>query len=141
MAVPGPYGKRLEGEILALIAEHDSCWCRCDFDGIADLWDPGDKELVYIGEEYSEPLYGEAALQRHWGRLGGRIRAAEMSTEVIAVRELSPDLALLVLRAEWSLRAVESDERRAGCSWITALARRRVGGWRFVHQMEASAGR
>jgi hypothetical protein len=132
-------GRHSEQEIRHFLARHDAFWDACDFDGVASLWDECDAAPVLIAEEYREPVRGWPALHRHWGRLSGRLRQAEMSTEIVDMRELGDAELLLVLLQEWRLVGVETDEPRRGRTWVTALARRREDDWHFFHHMEASA--
>jgi hypothetical protein len=122
-------------EIEEVLRRHDEAWSRLDVDAISELWDRSFSP-VYIGDEYREPVIGWNELSRHFGRVGARLRSAEWSSRLVALRWPSPDLALATLLVSWTLIGVESDVERQGHSWWTVLMRRTENGWRFLHQAE-----
>ncbi len=153
MAIPGPMGvpalpvgsplpvreEALLEEIGLLLEEHDSLWRRLDVAGLASLWDREEGMPIYVGDEYPSPVIGWQDLGRHFGRLGGRLREAEVASTLVAAHSVAADLAIAVVLLEWSLASVESEQRLAGQRWVSSVLRRTAAGWRFVHYAESPA--
>ena len=153
MATPGPRGvpalpagsplpareEALLEEIGSLLGQHDSLWRSLDFAGLAGLWDREEGMPIYVGDEYPAPVIGWQDLGRHFGRLGGRLREAEVASTLVAAHSVDADLAIAVLLLEWSLASVESAARLSGQRWVSSVLRRTAAGWRFVHYAESPA--
>jgi hypothetical protein len=140
-----------------LIREYDKLWSSLDFVGLADLWERGGPQPIYVGDEYALPLIGNDDLDRHWARVASRVKAASVSSALHAfdvvdeAGEEAVDEAVVraVLLSRWRLTGRESDventgERsgahtgeRSGASWITWLLIRRGGRYRIFHHMES----
>lgn len=123
----------------SLLHAYDRLWSDLDFVGISALWDRDEGLPIYIGDEYPAPLIGWHELARHWGKLGGRLHSAEMSSRQVAANRVGSDLAILVFLSVWQLVAVESPERHTGQRWVTAILRKGSAGWRFIYVAEAPA--
>ena len=130
---------RLLAEIGSLLDEHDRLWRCLDFAGLAGLWDRAEGMPIYVGDEYPGPVIGWQDLERHFGRLGGRLREADVATRLMAAHGIAADLALAVVLLEWSYSTVESADRLGGQRWVSCLLRRTAVGWRFVHYAESPA--
>jgi hypothetical protein len=124
-------------EITSLLGEHDRAWGRLDIESLAELWDTDAPFPVYLGEEYSHPITTWPDLARHWARLGARLRAATVKSELTTMNLLGLDLAATVALVDWRFVGVESSTEHHGLSWATAIMRHRAVGWRFLHYMEA----
>jgi hypothetical protein len=120
-----------------LISEHDKRWSSLDFVGLSQLWERDSPQPMYLGDEYAAPLIGAEELDRHWARVGSRLKAASMSSTVHAFDVVSDTVARCVLLSRWRLTGRESDVEHAGASWITWLLIRRDDGYRIFHQMES----
>ena len=92
---------------------------------------------MYLGDEYAAPLIGAEELDRHWARVGSRLKAASVSSAVHACDAVTDDIMRCVLLSRWRLTGRESDLERTGASWITWLLIRRGGRYRIFHQMES----
>jgi hypothetical protein len=92
---------------------------------------------MYLGDEYAAPLIGAEELDRHWARVGSRLKAASMSSTVHAFDLVSDTVARCVVLSRWRLTGRESDVEHAGASWITWLLIRRDDRYRIFHQMES----
>ena len=120
-----------------LVREYDNLWSALDFVGLSDLWERNNPQPVYLGDEYAEPLIGADALDRHWARVAGRLKAASVSSQLHVWDEVSDTVARAVLLSHWRLTAREADIERMGASWITWLLVRRGDRYRISHHMEA----
>jgi hypothetical protein len=65
---------RVKAALEELVREHDNCWTTLDFDGLSQLWERDSPRPVYLGDEYAAPLVGADELDRHWARVGSRIK-------------------------------------------------------------------
>jgi hypothetical protein len=96
---------------------------------------------MFEGDEYAMPLFGADELDRHWARVGSRLKRAAVSSQLVSADALAGGLARCVLLSRWSLTGRESDVVHTGASWITwLLASRGVGGEEkhlIFHQMES----
>jgi hypothetical protein len=128
-----------KSEILAVLDAYAATWSDADFGQAATLWDSDDDAPVYLGIEYSGPLIGWSELNRHWGRLGARVRAATLSWADVHINLLSHDLATVVMLSAWEIEGVEEFTPRSGHTWVTALLRRRAHGWRLAQYVETPA--
>ena len=142
---PLPTGPELPGQDEELVKEitqvlrlQDELWQTLDFAGLAAIWDMTYDVPIYVGDEYSAPVIGWHDLGRHWGRLGGRLREAWVSSTLLAAGRIG-DVAVVVYLMEWRFVAVESPEARSGQRWVSATLRPAVDGWRFVNQAESPA--
>jgi hypothetical protein len=136
-----------------LIREYDKLWSSLDFVGLADLWERGGPQPIYVGDEYAVPLVGNDDLDRHWARVASRVKAASMSSALHAfdVLDEAVDEAIVrvVLLSRWRLTGRESDVEHTGAhtgahsgvhtgaSWITWLLIRRGERYRIFHHMES----
>jgi hypothetical protein len=125
-------------EAREFFALHDACWAALDFESLAQLWDEHDQRPTYIGDEYWGPVEGWGALRRHLGRMESRIDQARVDSTVRWAKAVAQDVVLALALVDWSFRGVESSELHTGSAWVTALLRRREGGLRMFHYMEAS---
>jgi hypothetical protein len=140
-------------EVSDLIREYDKLWSSLDFVGLADLWERGGPQPIYVGDEYAVPLVGNDELDRHWARVASRVKAASVSSALHAfdVLDEAPDeaVARAVLLSRWRLTGRESGVGQTGedtgahmgvhtgASWITWLLIRRGGRYRIFHHMES----
>jgi hypothetical protein len=127
----------LKAALEELVRDHDNCWTTLDFVGLSQLWERDCPRPVYLGDEYAAPLIGAEEIDRHWARVGGRLKRASVSSTIRASDELGDGLARCVLLSRWRLVGRESDVERAGGSWITWLLVRRGGRLRIFHHMES----
>ena len=101
-----------------LIREYDKLWSSLDFVGLADLWERGGPQPIYVGDEYAAPLIGTDDLDRHWARVASRVKAASVSSALHAfdVLDEAVDEALVraVLLSRWRLTGRESDIEQTG---------------------------
>jgi hypothetical protein len=93
---------------------------------------------MYLGDEYAAPLIGAEELDRHWARVGSRLKAASVSSTVHAHDAVDAGIARCVLLSRWRLTGRESDAPRAGASWITWLLVWRDVTYRIFHHMESA---
>lgn len=144
-------------EVSDLIREYDKLWSSLDFVGLADLWERGGPQPIYVGDEYAVPLIGNDDLDRHWARVASRVKAASVSSALHAFDVLDEGLdeavdeavVRVVLLSRWRLTGRESDAGQTGedrgvhmgehkgASWITWLLIRRGGRYRIFHHMES----
>jgi hypothetical protein len=136
-----------------LVREYDKLWSSLDFVGLADLWERGGPQPIYVGDEYAVPLVGNDDLDRHWARVASRVKAASVSSALHAfdaIDEAGEEAVVrAVLLSRWRLTSRESDientgehtgehsGERSGASWITWLLIRRGGRYRIFHHMES----
>jgi hypothetical protein len=120
-----------------LVAEHDKRWSSLDFVGVAQLWEHGSPQPIYIGDEYAAPLIGADELDRHWARVSSRLKAASISSTLQTFDVVYDAIVRAVLLSRWRLTGRESDLERSGTSWITWLLIRRAEQYRIFHQMES----
>lgn len=128
---------RVKAALEELVREHDNCWTTLDFDGLSQLWERDSPRPVYLGDEYAAPLVGADELDRHWARVGSRIKRASVTSTIRASDILDGGLMRCVLLSRWRLTGRESDVERVGASWITWLLAWRDGRLRVFHHMEA----
>jgi hypothetical protein len=120
-----------------LAREYDKRWCSLDFEGLSQLWEQDCPDPIYLGDEYAAPLIGAEELDRHWARVGSRVKAAAVSSTVYACGLVDDNVARCVLLSRWRLTGRESDLERTGASWISWLLIRRGAQYRIIHQMES----
>jgi hypothetical protein len=120
-----------------LVGEHDQRWSSLDFAGLSQLWERHRPQPIYLGDEYATPLVGVEELDRHWARLGSRVRAAEVLSAVHVHDVVDSAVARCVLLSRWRLTGRESDLERTGASWISWLLIWRDEQYRIFHQMES----
>jgi hypothetical protein len=120
-----------------LVAEHDKRWSSLDFVGVAQLWEHGSPQPIYLGDEYAAPLVGADELDRHWARVSSRLKAASISSTLQTFDVVYDAIVRAVLLSRWRLTGRESDLERSGTSWITWLLIRRAEHYRIFHQMES----
>jgi hypothetical protein len=100
---------------------------------------------MFEGDEYAMPLLGADELDRHWARIGSRLKRASVSSQLWSADALAGGLARCVLLSRWSFTGRESDleteKVHTGAIWITwLLASRGVGGqkkYRIFHHTES----
>jgi hypothetical protein len=124
-----------------LVREYDKLWSSLDFGGLADLWERGGPQPIYVGDEYAVPLVGNDDLDRHWARVASRVKAASVSSALHAfdaIDEAGEEAVVrAVLLSRWRLTGRESEVEHSGASWITWLLIRRGGRYRIFHHMES----
>ncbi len=120
-----------------LIREYDKLWSSLDFVGLADLWERGGPQPIYVGDEYAVPLVGNDDLDRHWARVASRVKAASVSSALHAFDVLDEAVGRVVLLSRWRLTGRGSDIQHTGASWITWLLIRRGQRYRIFHHMES----
>jgi hypothetical protein len=136
--VPPPSDRDAVAVALAdLVAEHDKRWSSLDFVGVAQLWEHGSPQPIYLGDEYAAPLVGADELDRHWARVSSRLKAASISSTLQTFDVVYDAIVRAVLLSRWRLTGRESDLERSGTSWITWLLIRRAEQYRIFHQMES----
>ena len=127
--------------MMPLVREYDEKWSALDVAGVADLWERDTPQPMYIGDEYAMPLVGADQLDRHWARIGSRLKCASVSSQLWSAEALAGGLTRCILLSRWSFTGLESDIAHTGASWITwLLAARGVGGekkYRIFHHMES----
>jgi hypothetical protein len=129
---------RPPAEVSDLIREYDKLWSSLDFGGLADLWERGGPQPIYVGDEYAVPLVGNDDLDRHWARVASRVKAASMSSALHAFDVVDGTVVRAVLLSRWRLTSRESDVEHTGASWITWLLIRRGERYRIFHHMESA---
>lgn len=126
-----PAGLRL------LVSEYDAKWCALDIAGVADLWERDTPQPIYVGDEYATPLVGTDQLDRHWARIGSRLKRASVSSRLWSADALAGGVARCVLLSRWSYTGRESDIAHTGASWITWLLTPRGNKHLIFHHMES----
>jgi hypothetical protein len=131
----------LTASLVALVGEYDDYWSALDVAGLTDLWERGAPESIhepiYIGDEYAMPLIGADQVDRHWARLGSRLKRATVSSRLWSADALGGDVVRCVLLSRWSFTGRESDVPHTGASWITWLLAARGGKYRIFHHVES----
>jgi hypothetical protein len=127
----------LAARLIALIGEYDQKWSALDFAGVAGLWERQDPRPMYLADEYAMPLLGAEELDRHWARIGSRLKRASVASQLWSADELAGGVARCVLLSRWSLTGQESDIPHTGASWITWLLTRRGDRYLIFHHMES----
>jgi hypothetical protein len=96
---------------------------------------------MFEGDEYAMPLLGTDELDRHWARIGSRLKRASVSSQLWSADALAGGLARCVLLSRWSFTGRESEIAHTGTSWTTwLLTPRGAGGgekYRIFHHMES----
>jgi ketosteroid isomerase-like protein len=121
-----------------LLDAYGEGWAAADFGAVASCWDADDTGPVYLGIEYPAPLVGWSELNKHWGRLAARVRAARVRWEDVHVTSLGGDLATVVALSTWEIEG-EPGTRHVAQTWVSALVRRRPAGWRIAQYVETPA--
>lgn len=120
-----------------LVRDYDKYWSSMDFGCLADLWERSDPQPIYVGDEYPAPLIGNDELDRHWGRVAGRLKAASVSSTLHEFDVVDDTVVRALLLSRWRLTGREAAVERTGTSWITWLLVRRGERYRIFHQMES----
>jgi hypothetical protein len=123
--------------LAALVGEYDEKWSTLDIAGLADLWERHTPRPIYIADEYALPLIGSEELDRHWARIGSRLKRASVSSHLRSTDVLADGLARAVLLSRWTFTGHESDIAHTGTSWITWLLVTRGERYRIFHHMES----
>ena len=127
----------VESALTALVRDYDKQWSSLDFACLADLWVRDDPQPIYVGDEYAAPLIGADELDRHWARVGARLKAASVSSTLHEFDVVDDTVVRALLLSRWRLTDRESDVERVGASWVTWLLVRRGVQFRIFHQMES----
>ena len=127
----------LTARLVTLVSEYDEKWSALDVAGLGDLWERDTPQPTYIGDEYAMPLIGTDELDRHWARVGGRLKHASVSSQLWSADVLAGGMARCVLLSRWSFTGRESDTAHNGASWITWLLTARGDQYRIFHHMES----
>ena len=120
-----------------LVRDYDKYWSSLDFGCLADLWERDDPQPIYVGDEYAAPLIGNDELDRHWARIGGRLKAASVLSTLHEFDVVDDTVVRALLLSQWRLTGREAAVERTGTSWITWLLVRRGDRYRIFHQMES----
>ena len=128
---------RLPPDVSDLVREYDKCWSSLDFACLAELWERGDPQPIYVGDEYAAPLIGNDELDRHWARVASRLKRASVSSTLHEFDVVDDTVVRALLLSRWRLTGRESDVERTGASWITWFLVQRGGRFRIFHQMES----
>jgi hypothetical protein len=126
----------LAASLASLVSEYDEKWSALDFAGVANLWERQDPPPIYVGDEYAMPLVGADELDRHWARIGSRLKRAAVSSQLWSADALAGGMARCLLLSRWSLTGQESDVAHTGTSWITWLLTFRGDRYRIFHHAE-----
>lgn len=127
----------LTARLATLVSEYDEKWSALDVVGVADLWERDNPQPMYIGDEYAMPLIGTDELNRHWARVGSRLKHASVSSQLWSADALAGGLARCVLLSRWSFTGRESDTVHTGASWITWLLTAQGENYRIFHHVES----
>jgi len=127
----------LAARLTPLISEYDKRWSTLDVVGVAELWERHTPQPVYLGDEYALPLIGADQLDRHWARMGSRLKRASVASQLWSAGPLAGGIARCLLLSRWSLTGRESDVAHTGASWITWLLTLRGEKYRIFHHMES----
>ena len=127
----------LDREVGELLEELARRWTALELGRMRELWDPSEREPVYVAEELRHPVVGWDAFDDYWIRTSGRLRRASYRTAELQTRAIADDLAIACLIIDWALLPVEAEQPNHGQSRATAVVRRTPDGWRFIHWMEA----
>ena len=127
----------VESALTDLVREYDKRWSGLDFVGLTDLWVRDEPPPIYVGDEYAAPLIGNDELDRHWGRVAGRLKSASVSSKLHEFDVVDGTVVRALLLSRWRLTSREADDERAGASWVTWLLVRRGERLRIFHQMES----
>ncbi|HET9874323.1 MAG TPA: hypothetical protein VFQ37_00955 [Mycobacterium sp.] len=125
-----------EAALAALVREYDRRWSALDIAGLAELWELNSPQPVYFSDEYAAPLIGFDEFDRHWVRVGGRLKRASVSSQLRYCDVLADGFARCVVLSRWSLTGHESDVVHVGASWITWLLVTHGDRYRICHHME-----
>jgi hypothetical protein len=129
--------RAVESALGALVRDYDMRWSRLDFVGVSNLWVRDFPQPIYVGDEYATPLIGNDELDRHWARVGGRLKAASVSSTMHEFDVVDDIVVRALVLSRWRLTGRETDVQRAGTSWITWLLIRRDESYLIFHQMES----
>lgn len=127
----------LTAALEALVREYDQKWSALDIAGLAELWELDSPPPVYCADEYAAPLIGFDDFDRHWVRVGGRLKRASVSSQLRYCDALADGVVRAVVLSRWSLTGHESDVVHTGASWISWLLVARADRYRICHHMEA----
>lgn len=127
----------LTATLEALVREYDQKWSTLDIAGLAELWELHSPQPVYLADEYPAPLIGFDEFDRHWVRVGGRLKRASVSSQLRYCDVLAGGFVRAVVLSRWRLTGHESDVVHTGASWITWLLVADGGRYRICHQMES----
>ena len=120
-----------------LVRDYDKYWSSLDFAGLADLWERGDPQPIYVGDEYAAPLIGNDDLDRHWARVASRLKRASVSSTLHEFDVVDDTVVRALLLSRWRLTSREADIERPGASWVTWFLVQRGERLRIFHQMES----
>lgn len=113
-------------------------WARMAPDALAALTDRDDPCPHYVPEEVeTAPFTSWAAVDRYWAEAArlfpGGVR---LEADAITLSAPAPDLAALYFPMRWAL-VPPGGPGIAGENRVSQLWRRRPGGWRLIHHVEA----
>jgi hypothetical protein len=127
----------LTASLVALVGEYDEKWSSLDVAGLADLFEPAAPQPIYIGDEYAVPVIGADQLDRHWARIGGRLKRATVASRLWSADPLGDGVVRCVLLSRWSFTGRESEIPHTGASWITWLLAAHGEKYRIFHHVES----
>ena len=110
----GESDDHVESALTDLVRDYDKHWSSLDFACLADLWVRDEPQPIYVGDEYAAPLIGTDELDRHWARVGGRLKAASVSSTLHEFDVVDDTVVRALLLSRWRLTGRESDVERTG---------------------------
>ena len=105
----------VESALTELVRDYDKQWSSLDFVCLADLWVRDDPQPIYVGDEYAAPLIGADELDRHWARVGGRLKAASVSSTLHEFDVVDDTVVRALLLSRWRLTDQGVRRRTGGC--------------------------
>src|SRR5918994_7227555 len=94
--------------IAHLVERHAACWSALDMEGLIDLWDAEEPDLVYVAHELGDILVGLPDISFHLLRTAGRISSARVTIPGRWSRRLAENLGLTVFVCRWQFVRAET---------------------------------
>ncbi|MBT4739894.1 MAG: SnoaL-like domain-containing protein [Rhodospirillaceae bacterium] len=130
----------VQAEITDLITRYVGFSESMDFAGKKALWDDEDPAPLLMPEEALNPLIGWEAIDAYWSKSRVIMETLKSQTANHRVREIDDGLVLASYDMRWVATMVGPKDYPskpiAADVRVTALLRKKPGGWRFFHLME-----
>lgn len=125
--------------ITALLRQTEALWNAQDTPGLRALWDTDDPEPYYLAGEQEDWFAGWAALNDYLAPVGKSkiTEAIRVKFYDIRVRRLADDLAFAAYWMRTDMKLVFTPKPFGSDNRVSAVLRRKPGGWRYVTYAEA----
>jgi hypothetical protein len=134
----------MNADIDTLLDSYISAWNSMDFETLQSLWDADEKEIYYLAEEIESPFYTLKDVVEYWSYADLSIEWLSMTAANRGSKRLTDDLCVVYYEMHVDLGMKDSNAimpKPIGVDLnVSAILRKTIQGWRFIHYVEAPLG-